>query len=256
MTDKKYDEFYYCVDNTVYPCSCYWDLYEKDSQEATRIYESKMYCPICKQAPIIVAKGKIRKYMRVKNVDAHHSDCIYFLEEASKKETQIYYDDLDKSDISNKLKYLLNKMLKSQLAGKNISTKVSNPSSNRENIDITITTNNYKKKKYLPHISLYSRNIRENLNIVKMYYGKVKIYCKKWENGGISIYILTLNNKQICAISANKNVYKHLDIIFPEKKENAETYYVTFACEMYEKGAYLNGILIDSRMAIFEKVKD
>lgn len=108
---KKYDEFYF-ENDTNYSASVYWDLYDKDYKKAISKYDGHMFCPVCKLAPLTVARGNQRRYFKVIESDKekHDIDCPYRHEVASRKETGKFYEDLDTTDISNRLTSCLNRM--------------------------------------------------------------------------------------------------------------------------------------------------
>lgn len=122
-------------------------------------------------------------------------------------------------------------------------------------------------KKYLPIISLYSQHIREELDKLKIYYGKCKIYYnyrtyidKNDKNKEIKKYYLRIldnkTNKLICSLSVSSAVFSYLEISLPDKKENAKLYYLCFFAEFNIKEGYLNAVLKDSRMILFEEVEN
>ena len=65
---NKFEEFYFENDRN-YPADAYWDLYDKNHQEAIKKYEGHMFCPLCRLAPLTVAKGELRRYFKVVQSD-------------------------------------------------------------------------------------------------------------------------------------------------------------------------------------------
>lgn len=53
---SKFDEFYYENDAKNHPASEYWELYDKNPREAIQKYDDHMFCPLCKLAPLSVAR--------------------------------------------------------------------------------------------------------------------------------------------------------------------------------------------------------
>ena len=102
--ENKYDEFYF-ENDTNYPAKVYWNLYDEDNKKAIEKYDRHMFCPLCKLAPLTVAKGNQRRYFKVveSDMDKHSEDCSYRNKKATKRETRNFYDDLDKTDIKNRL---------------------------------------------------------------------------------------------------------------------------------------------------------
>ena len=105
MGKKKYNEFYFMEDGKIHPDSDYWDLYNKDKNEAMKKLEGKMNCPLCFMAPLTVAKGRKLKYFKVNQSDVskHLKNCPYLLDEATKSEVKEFYESATDEDIKNRL---------------------------------------------------------------------------------------------------------------------------------------------------------
>lgn len=60
-----------------YPANVYWDLYDKNHMEAIKKYDGHMFCPLCKLAPLTVAKGNQRRYFKVieSDMEKHDIEC-------------------------------------------------------------------------------------------------------------------------------------------------------------------------------------
>ena len=74
---SKFEEFYY-EDDKNYPVDVYWNLYDKNHAEAIRKYEGHIFCPLCRLAPLTVAKGNERRYFKVveSDMDKHDALCL------------------------------------------------------------------------------------------------------------------------------------------------------------------------------------
>ena len=238
-------------DRKTHPGSDYWDLYNKDKNEAMKKFEGKMNCPLCFMAPLTVAKVRKLKYFRVNQSDVskHLKNCPYLLDE----------------DIKNRLTICMNKMLKKKIE----ETKNNELTVKEDNNEFKafIIENRKRKRKYLPTISLYSQDIREELDKLKIYYGKCKVYYnyrtyidKNDKNKEIKRYYLQIlnnkTNKLICSLSVSSTVFSYLEISLPDKRENSKLYYLCFFAEFYIKEEYLNAILKDSRMILFEEIEN
>ena len=267
MGKKKYDEFYFTEDEKIHLASDYWDLYDKDKNEAIKKFEGKMNCSLCFMAPLTVAKGRQLQYFRVNQSDVikHLKNCPYLLDEATKTEIKEFYKNTTNEDIMSRLTVCMNKMLKKKIK----ETKNSELTIKEENnkFETFIIENRERRKKYLPIISLYSQHIREELDKLKIYYGKCKIYYnyrtyidKNDKNKEIKKYYLRIldnkTNKLICSLSVSSAVFSYLEISLPDKKENAKLYYLCFFAEFNIKEGYLNAVLKDSRMILFEEVEN
>lgn len=86
--NNKYDEFYF-EDDTNYPASVYWDLYDENHMDAIRKYDGHMFCPVCKLAPLTVARGNQRRYFKVieSDMEKHDTDCPYIIGHRNGKQT-------------------------------------------------------------------------------------------------------------------------------------------------------------------------
>ena len=265
MGKKKYNGFYFIEDGKTHPDSDYWDLYNKNKNEAIKKFEGKMNCDLCFMAPLTVAKGRKLKYFKVNLVDVnkHSENCPYLLNEAIKNEVKEFYESATDEDIKNRLTICMNKMLKQKIKEKSRNRKSTVKEDNNE-FEAFIIENREGKKKYLPTSSLYSQHIREELGKSKIYYGKCKVYYKAYidennENKEIKRYYLQiLNNKTdklICSLLISPTVFSYLKYAnLPNENENYKEYYLCFFAEFYIKEGYLNTTLKDSRMILFEEV--
>lgn len=267
MGKKKYNGFYFIEDGKIHPDSDYWDLYNKNKNEAIKKFDGKMNCDLCFMAPLTVAKGRKLKYFRVKQSDVskHLKNCPYLLDEATKNEVKEFYKNATNEDIVNRLTVCMNKMLKKKIK----ETKKNELTIKEDNneFEAFIIKNRERKKKYLPTISLYSQHIREELDKLKIYYGKCKVYynyrtCidKNDKNKEIKRYYLQIlnskTNKLICSLSVSSTVFGYLEISLPDKRKNSKLYYLCFFAEFDIKEGYLNAVLKDSRMILFEEVEN
>ena len=263
MGKKKYNEFYFIEDGKTHLDSDYWDLYNKDKNEAMKKFEGKINCPLCFMAPLTVAKGRKLKYFKVNQSDVskHLKNCPYLLNEATKSEVKEFYESATDEDIKNRLTICMNKMLKKKIK----ETKNNELTVKKDNIEFEafIIKNKEEKKKYLPTISLYSQHIREELDRLKIYYGKCKVYYKTYidKNKEIKRYYLQIlnnkTNKLICSLSFSPEVFSYLKYTnLPNENENYKEYYLCFFAEFYIKEEYLNAILKDSRMILFEEIEN
>lgn len=126
----------------------------------------------------------------------------------------------------------------------------------------TITTTG-NKKKYLPHKSLYSNNLDDEIDVTKIYYGKCAVYLYKYiakDEKEVKAYYLKIlhseTKKQICDISRSPYIYKYLEDILaliPTDKKDARNYYLCFAVRMEKKDYSYNCRLKDSRLIELER---
>ena len=127
-----------------------------------------LFCPVCKLAPLTVARGNQRRYFKVIESDKekHDIDCPYRHEVASRKETGKFYEDLDTTDISNRLTSCLNRMLKTvskSTNGNGLQMRGVKKSKN----NFFNFKGNSGEKKYLPHKNFNSGNLEEDMDIQK-----------------------------------------------------------------------------------------
>lgn len=165
----------------------------------------------------------------------------------------------------SRLTVCMNKMLKKKIKETKNSELTIKEDNNK--FETFIIENRERRKKYLPIISLYSQHIREELDKLKIYYGKCKIYYnyrayidKNDKNREIKKYYLRIldnkTNKLICSLSVSSTIFSYLERSLPDKRENAKLYYLCFFAEFDIKEGYLNAVLKDSRMILFEEVEN
>lgn len=236
MGKLKFDEFFFENDKN-YHADVYWNAFDTDKKAAEDKYDKHMFCPLCKTAPLTVIKGNERKYFKVINSDMekHSLECSYRRDEASRKETDAFYADLDKSDIENRLVSCMNRMLRKQKVDNNIE-KTRNAFDkmikDRSFLDIETTM---MEIKYLPHKRLDSKLSEEDVGIIKIYYGECllskKIHIFEDGNKMCFIKVKNSNNYYRCDISISPYVYKYLEENLAEIPEGNESklYYLCFA---------------------------
>lgn len=260
---NKFEEFYLKNDKN-HPANHYWDLYDKNHQEAIMKYEGKMFCPLCRLAPLTVAKGAQRRYFKVveSDMEKHDRDCSYRRKKGTKRETDKFYKDLDKTDIRMRLISCMNRMLKKPINPVGGKTTNTGGSGQYTKGFLDFTTENMEIK-YLPHKSLYSKTLEDDMDVQTIYYGICALYIVKYVPNGeddIKMYYLKVLNqdtkKQICDIAISRYIYDYLKEVLdkiPEEKTKAENYYLCFAGIM-EQGKYsFKCKLVDSRMLVLEK---
>ena len=264
----KYEEFYYENDKN-YPVSEYWELYDANHQAAIKKYHGHMFCPLCRLAPLTVANGMQLRYMKVveSDMDKHDEDCSYRRKKANKKDNEYFYSDLEKTDIINRLRSCMNRMLKKSIKKtKPSEIKPKDKKQTRKSfLDFETESGEIK---YLPHRSLYSHKLEESLDIQTIYYGECLLYIYKYMPNGkdIKMYYLKILNKktkkQICDISITTMVYDYLvktlkDVKnIPTEKDKAKKYYVCFSGEMRKEKNMLNCKLYDSRLLVLEECEE
>lgn len=260
---NKFEEFYFENDRT-YLAEVYWDLYDKDHQAAIKKYEGHMFCPFCRTAPLVVAKGNQRRYFKVteSNMGKHDKDCVYRVERGTKKDTDRFYRDLDKTDIRNRLISCMNRMLKENIDSVDEKRVNAKNKSEYKNDFLNFVTGSGTIK-YLPHKSIISKTLAEEMDLQKIYYGKVALYIMEYIPKGeveVKIHYLKVlhqdSKKQICDISISPKVYNYLEKDFrliPKEKGEAENFYLCFS-GVLETGKYSYRCkLHDSRLIVFEK---
>ena len=259
----KFEEFYFENDKT-YSSEVYWNLYDKDHKAAIKKYEGHIFCPLCRLAPLTVAKGNLRRYFKVieSDIEKHDSKCSYRRKKGTKKETEWFYRDLDTTDIRNRLISCMNIMLKKTKSVTGGNGNTGNKKSEYTNNFLNFTTNGGEIK-HLPHKNFNAKTLEDDMDVQKVYYGKCALYIKKYilhEKNEIKKYYLKVlhqdTKKQICDISISPYVYKYLESDFKlitEEKDKAENFYLCFS-GILEKGEYSYKCkLQDSRLIVIEK---
>lgn len=271
MRNKKFDEFYFENDKN-YPDSVYWDSFDLDRKAAEEKYDNHMFCPLCHIAPITVAKGAERRYLKVDKTDMskHNPECSYKLDEANKTETKEFYSDLDTADIRNRLISCMNRMLKKQsrillgIDGKNACTK------KESNIEFFNFKTKKQKKKYLPHKNLLVKFNDDDLDVQKIFYGEcdvsIRVFKVEDEIKRYYLKIMPIGKKyKICDVSITPYVHKYLTELLkdiPEEDAGVQKCYICFSGLMEKKtftskdgssGYSYSCILKDSRLITIEK---
>lgn len=260
---NKYDEFYFENDSN-YPANVYWDLYDRNHIEAIERYDGHMFCPLCKSAPLTVARGNQLRYFKVieSDMDKHSADCSYRNKKATKSETHDFYKDLDKTDIRNRLISCLNRMLRRDLENVTAETDAFYKKNNSKSDFFNFVGDNGEIK-YLPHKNFNTGNLDDEINVQKIYYGRCSLYMIRYipenERDVVKYYLKVLDRddkKQICDIVISPNVYNYLtndlrDI--PEDKDLAINYYLCFSGVLENGGGFYKCILKDSRLIVLER---
>lgn len=262
---SKFDEFYYENDAKNHPASEYWELYDKNPREAIQKYDDHMFCPLCKLAPLSVARGYQRRYFRVinSNMNKHAVNCSYRYNKETKKETYKFYKELDETDIRNRLVSCMNRMLKGPSQNENKIKSTSKQSEKNRNNNFLDIQGDRGQRKYLPHKNLNASNLDEDIDEQKIYYGRCALWLYQYiplEEEEIKMYYLKVldrnNKKQICEIAISTYVYNYLaDELsqIPENKKEALNYYICFS-GILQKGMYSYKCkLKDSRLLVLEK---
>lgn len=195
-------------------------------------------------------------------MDRHDSDCSYRCNKGSKRDTETFYKNLDKTDIRNRLVSCMNRMLKKSIGKTNSKVSVSNKPQKHEKSFLNFNTDSGETK-YLPHKNINSKSLGDDIGVQKIYYGRCALYIVKYipfgENDIKMCYLKVLNQetkKQICDISIPVYVYKYLENELkeiPEEKQNAINYHLCFS-GVLEVGKYAYKCrLTDSRLLVLEK---
>lgn len=260
---SKFEEFYY-EDDKNYPVDVYWNLYDKNPAEAITKYEGHIFCPLCRLAPLTVAKGNKRRYFKVVefDMDKHDIDCSYKRHKTGKRETEKFYKDLDNTDIRNRLVSCMNRMLK-KFTGTSSTGKGKTVSRGEKKFDFFDIETGNKQKKYLPHKNINSKDLKNDMDIQKIYYGECSLYLVRYAPEGEEIrayYLKVLNQdtkKQICDIAISPWVYNYLKDEWdrlPDNKREAKNFYLCFSGTL-ENGKYSYTCkLRDSRLIVLEQM--
>lgn len=270
MRGKKFDEFYFENDRN-YPDSIYWKSFDEDRKATEDKYDNHMFCPLCHLAPLTPAKGEERRYFKVSktNMDKHDLDCSYKLDSANKAETKEFYNDLDSTDIRNRLISCMNRMLKKRLRTLGVGGYGAG-SKSKKDIEFFNFTTKKQIRKYLPHKSLLTKFDEDDLNIQKIFYGEcdvsIKIYKVEDEIRRYYLKVMKAGGKYtICDVSISPYVYDYLENVLkdiPEEGEGIQKCYICFSGQMNKKsfnkkhgetGYSYSCTLTDSRLLVIEK---
>lgn len=269
MRNKKFDEFYF-EDDKNYPDSVYWNSFDLDRKATEGKYDNHMFCPLCHLAPITVAKGAERRYLKVDKTDMskHDPECSYKLDEANKTETKEFYSNLDTIDIRNRLISCMNRMLKKKL--RILGTGGENPSTKKESdIEFLNFKTKEQKKKYLPHKNLITKFDDTDLDVQRIFYGEcdisIRVFKVEDEIKRYYLKIISIEKKyKICDVSIAPYVYTYLEDLLkdiPEEGVGVQKCYICFSGLMEKKtftskdgssGYSYSCVLKDSRLITIE----
>lgn len=259
---SKFEEFYYENDN--HPVDVYWRLYDKNHAAAIAKYEGHIFCPLCRLAPLTVAKGNERRYFKVveSDMDKHDIECSYRRNQSGKRETEKFYKNLDNTDIRNRLVSCMNRMLKIYTSISAYEKEKTVDRGKKKLYFFDIETES-KEIKYLPHKNINSKDLENEMDIQKIYYGKCSLYLVRYapEEEIKAYYLKVLNRdtkKQICDITLSPLVYsylkKELDTV-PDNKAEAKDYYLCFSGTLEKSKYSYKCKLLDSRLLVLEQIK-
>lgn len=260
---NKFEEFYF-EDDTNYPVDVYWNLYDVNHAEAIKKYEGHIFCPLCRLAPLTVAKGNVRRYFKVveSDMDKHDTDCSYRREKAGKRETEKFYKDLDDTNIRNRLVSCMNRMLKKVISPVGIG-KIKIIGRGKEASGFLDIETEAKEIKYLPHKNINSKDLENDMDTQKIYYGKCSLYIFKYvpvDEEVVKMYYLKVLNqetkKQICDIAIPPRVYGYMEDVLldvPEDKTKTQDFYLCFSGILEKSKFSFNCLLRDSRLIVIEK---
>lgn len=192
---KRFEQFYYTVDEKLHDLSEAQEEYKKNNGDISK-YKGKMLCPECKKAELrFTHETKMKKAFLSKNPSARHgNNCSYIHEYAPTKVFEEYIQNLSKAQIDSKLESALNLLL-----NKKIDKKEHGIMENEKENPLIITSINStleKQKRYcMPRKSLNAWIDKKDNGKCYVFYGRVKLESVETSKSGIyNLHILTRQN--------------------------------------------------------------
>lgn len=256
--DRKYSEFYFDKDESIHQVKEIFDALKVNRDEALEKYRGRIYCPECRLARLSIRQTRGYLFTSKNNMDAHAEDCSMRYESIGRSGLKTYYHEITEKDAKIKLQSVLDMLFLRDVDSNNNNI-------NYEEIDERVResnpftkVNNEGERKYLPHISLYSNNINEYLDLMTIYYGKCKIYFSKDDKSKkIYGYIHVLSEKTsdpLVDIVITNPVKDYIDLDFETEIEKAKTYYLSSIMNLSQKGDVYSGALYKSYFLSFREV--
>lgn len=120
---KSFEEFYFSKDNEIHDIEKII-IYVDSHNNSTGYYNGSMFCPECRSAELhfVHKTSKRRAFLRRSSSTKHDDLCSYNFEYTSKKIATEFVEDLDKSQMQDRLASALNMLFKKKKAEKHKNT--------------------------------------------------------------------------------------------------------------------------------------
>lgn len=170
-------------------------------------FQSNLLCPSCRKASVTLVH-KARPFFRTFPNAMHSDDCDLAQDEMSREETLSFiHDQPDQEEISRQINRLFGRLLCDAAGEGNYSVTHS-----VESTPSAAQRQSGRKRKYISQRNITSQLENDDIDIYKLFYGRVKI---KWEDDqkGEGKRLLLWDPKKkrmICRIWVNKKVLAHL----------------------------------------------
>ena len=194
---KRFEEFYYTIDEKLHNLSELQEEYEMNNGDISK-YKGKMLCPECKKAELrFTRETKMKKAFLSKIPSASHMDnCSYIHEYVPNKVFEEYVQNLSEEQIDSRLESALNLLLNAKIDKKEHCI-VGNSKENPFIITISNSSEKKQKKYCVPRKSLNAWIDKKDDGKLYIFYGRVKLKVIETSKAGIyNLHISTLQNNE------------------------------------------------------------
>lgn len=230
------------------------ELRIKNPKEFLRI-KNHLYCPECETPHLSHNLCSTRcNYFSTYNGENHKDECLFKCEKASTKLLESFLENEKTLDqLHNRLQNVLTMLFHCDKLEINPLIIRDTNTLNKAISETEIIS--YKKNYYIPKKRLTNGLTIEDTGIYKLFYGYVKLICKK-DTYGYKIYVINpIQSKQdiICSLKLSEKVFRYIGL----DEDTKYTYYVSFFSILEQnvsKGkTYYNGKITHSKQFYFTK---
>lgn len=212
-----------------------------------------LYCPECEKPRLTHNLCTERpSYFSTYVHEEHTMDCSLKNEKANSSLLSSLEDDESLDKLNNRLKSTLVSLFTDKKSKFNpLIIKTHSVTGDIVTSDFAGSTKNY----YIPKKRITNGLSDDDIDTIKIFYGKVCLRCKQIGDSYRLFLINKTNNKStlICSLYVSKNVYNHLDIQVNDYFECSIAFYSKISLNLKDNKKYYNSVLTDSRKIVWMK---
>ncbi len=254
MGNNHYDYFYFKTEEKIVKLDNLIDDI-KSRKNYAEVYRGKMFCPVCRIAPLAFVSTEGSEHLRSNSLNAHDENCKYRFGCATKKIIIEYLDSLTNEQLKRELESKIRSLKKNI---KNKSTNV-NETVNLDDLPNLIVKKLDNGTKEVNSIREKSFNVvfTSEIEGIYLFYGEVKLKVEeqKRKKDGKKFYVVSIITKNTNGIwekkaSIIRKNYK--DLVVEDK-----IYYIAVFGELKVNGKYSNiEIRKNNQLMIIDKETD